>query len=33
MDKLALGLTAITLIYSCILYLSINFREVMNWLG
>lgn len=30
MEKLALGLTAITLIYSCILYLSINFREVMN---
>lgn len=33
MEKLALGLTAITLIYGCILYLSINFREVKNWLG
>lgn len=33
MEKLALGLTAITLIYGCILYLSFNFREVMNWLG
>ena len=33
MDKLALGLSAITLIYGCLLYLSFNFREVMNWLG
>jgi hypothetical protein len=33
MDKLALGLSAITLIYSCLLYLSFNFREVMNWLN
>ncbi|RZS95414.1 hypothetical protein [Cecembia calidifontis] len=33
MDKLALGLSAITLIYGCLLYLSFNFREVMNWLN
>ena len=33
MDKLALGLSAITIIYGCLLYLSFNFREVMNWLG
>jgi len=33
MDKLAFGLSAISLIYLCVLFLVFNFSKAMNWLG